>query len=58
MRLNTACKKWRNAVVLSWAMADEEAVKVTLHTEGDIWTFTAGDRAVALDWTTGEAKMQ
>lgn len=58
VRLSMEQSQWRNAVALSWAMANEKPVKVILHTDGDIWTFATGDRAVVLNWTTGEAKMQ
>jgi len=58
VRLNTKRAQWRDAVALSWAMANDEPAKVTLQADSDIWTFTVGDRIVTLNWTTGEAEIR
>ena len=57
IRLCSKQAKWRNAVALSWTKTDETPVKVTLEEKGDKWIFTAGDRTVVLDWTTGDAEI-
>jgi hypothetical protein len=58
IRLRTERAGWRNAVALSWSAAGTEPVRVGLQQDGDVWTFTAGGRTVALDWGTGEARLR
>jgi len=58
VRFNTERSQWRNAIALSWTVANEVPVKITLNIEEDIWTFLAGDRAVTLNWITGKAEIR
>ena len=52
-RLTRRTDRWRTAVALSWSAKNSEPVSVSLDPSGDTWTFTAGTRRVALDWTQG-----
>ncbi|MFQ6132384.1 MAG: DUF4962 domain-containing protein [Armatimonadota bacterium] len=58
VRLSTTASRWRNAVAVSWAGAGEEPPTAALRTDADTWTFAVEDRVVALDWETGEARIQ
>ena len=56
LRLSADRSHWRNAVAFSWAKTEAKPTKVTWQAEGDTWRFTAGPRAVSLDWKTGKAR--
>jgi hypothetical protein len=56
IRLTRTASQWRNAAALSWAAANVPPTRVTVNADGDVWRFTAGDRAATLNWKTGEAK--
>ncbi|MBT4484371.1 MAG: DUF4962 domain-containing protein, partial [Candidatus Latescibacteria bacterium] len=58
VRLISNRSRWRNAIALSWAKANEEPARIKLNRDGDTWIFTAGNRSVALDWTTGKSEIQ
>lgn len=57
IRMKSTRSQWRNAVALSWADINEKPVEVSLRKQKDIWTFTAGDRRIMLNWKTGTAEM-
>jgi len=57
IRVVAVRRDWRNAVALSWAPAGGEPATVTCRGEGDRWVFAAGDRTVALDWSSGRAEV-
>lgn len=56
VRITRRANHWRTAVALSWSAKNGEPVSVTLDDSGDVWTFTAGTRRVALDWASGAGK--
>ncbi len=56
--LRTTGAQWRNAVALSWVRIGETPARVSFRDDGAVWTFIAGDRAVTLNWTSGEAGMR
>ncbi len=58
VRLRTTGTRWRNAVALSWARSGETPLRVLFRDDGAVWTFTAGERALTLNWTSGEAGMR
>jgi uncharacterized protein DUF4962/heparinase II/III-like protein/carbohydrate binding protein with CBM4/9 domain len=58
VRCSTRGSRWRNAVALSWAEKGIEPPRVTMDIEGQSWTFRAGGRAIAFDWTTGRARVR
>ena len=58
IRLRTIDRRWRNAVALSWAKTNADPVDVSLTDRGNTWIFSAGDREVTFDWTTGEASLK
>jgi hypothetical protein len=55
VRLTNKAKAWRNAVALSWGLADRSPKAVTLESQGDLWQFSVGGQTVKLDWRTGRA---
>ena len=58
IRLRTHGDRWKSAVAFSWSAAGKRPVDVDLRERGDIWTFTAGTRSVAFDWSTGKASIR
>jgi hypothetical protein len=52
IRLSKQAAVWRNVVALSWARLGQTPKTVQASTEGDVWRFSAGGRAVTLDWST------
>ena len=58
VRLLSNRSQWRNAIAFSWAKGKEEPARIMLDPDGDTWIFTAGNRTVVLDWTTGKAEIQ
>ena len=52
IRLSKQAAVWRNVVALSWEKLGQSPKTVQASTEGDVWRFSAGGRAVTLDWTT------
>ncbi|MFO7946988.1 MAG: DUF4962 domain-containing protein [Armatimonadota bacterium] len=50
--------EWRNVTAVTWADAGEEPPQVQVESSGDGYLFTAGDRAVRLDWQGGASAVQ
>jgi hypothetical protein len=50
IQIKTNRTNWRNAVALTWTAAGEEPARVSLDSQGEIWTFRTGDRSVRLKW--------
>lgn len=58
VRLRKKSDQWRNAVAFSWAKSNNKPARVTVHKDGDTWTFAVGNRIVALNWKSGQTEIK